>query len=146
VSYPSLVKYSSENEYRKHFENIYCRKPITTFDGIEVRFRKNKFDHCFFETVHTQDDTFSKKRAERIDWIKEALQDPKGEQYIGYDKRRKRNDSSRRVTVVKGNYVTVIKMVGKNKAEFVTAFVADTPGRKGIPSTIDKIRKSPEWT
>jgi hypothetical protein len=50
MEYPPLVQYSTEAEYRSHYENVYCCGPITTFDGIKVRFRKEQFDHCFFES------------------------------------------------------------------------------------------------
>jgi len=47
VSYPPLVKYRTEAEYRLHFEQVYCRGSVKTFDGILVRFHKSVFDHCF---------------------------------------------------------------------------------------------------
>jgi hypothetical protein len=33
------------------------------------------------------------------------------------------------------------KTIGKGNAEFITAFVADTPVKKGRPSTLDHIRR-----
>lgn len=48
MPYPPLVSYNSVDEYRGHFERIYCRGVITTFDGIPVRFQKRDFDHAFF--------------------------------------------------------------------------------------------------
>jgi hypothetical protein len=86
---------------------------------------------------------FSTKRAERIDWIKAALEDPHSERYEGWDKQRKRYDPSRRVTLVMGNYVVVIALKGQQRADFVTAYVADTPARPGRPSTVDMIRRGP---
>jgi len=139
VPYPALVKYPSIDEYRKHFERVYCQGPVLTFDGIPVRFRKNTFGHAFFESRHSKDDTFSQKRAERIDWIKAALEDPNSERYVGWDNRRKRYDRRRRVTVVMGDYVVVIELTRKGKALFRTAFVADS-GR-----TLNLIRQSPCW-
>jgi hypothetical protein len=44
-----------------------------------------------------------------------------------------------------GDYVVVIVMTGPAKADFVTAYVADTPGTPGRPSTIEMIRRSPKW-
>lgn len=64
--YCELVHYETIDDYRLHFERVYCRRPIRTFDGIDVRFRKSSFDHCFFETVTVKDDTWSPRRAERI--------------------------------------------------------------------------------
>ena len=138
MSYPPLVRYGSEDDYRAHYEKVYCGGPIVTFDGIKVRFRKNRFKHSFSETVVAEDDTFSMKRAERIDWIRAALQDSSAELHQGWDKDRKRVDPSRRVAVVQGNYVVVIQMTGGRKADFITAYVAGA-------STIAKVRGMPEW-
>ena len=91
-------------------------------------------------------DTFSQRRAERLYWIKTALEDPSSERYQGWDKKRKRYDANRRVIVVMGNYVVVIAITGAKTADFKTAFVAETQTSTGQFSTIDKIRRSPEWT
>ena len=110
-----------------------------------MRFRKTDFDHAFYESVARKDDTFSRSRAERIDWIQVALQDPDAERYIGWDRIRKRYDKARRVVIVMGNYVVVIAMTGHHRARFVTAFVADDRGGEGRVSTIEKIRRGPKW-
>ena len=136
VSYSPLLQGKSPAEYRSYFEATYCRGPITTFDGIEVRFRKRDFNHCFFESVLEKDDTFSHQRAERIQWIKAALQDPHAELYVGWDNKKKRLAKDRRVAIVVQNYVVVIRFIGARSAAFVTAFVAEE-------STLRKIRKGP---
>ena len=139
--YPQLVTYQTKTEYQIHFNQIYCQGPIVTFDNIAVRFRKDDFYHAFFESVGGKDDTFSTKRAERIDWIKAALQDPHSDRYVGWDSKRKRYDGKRRVTVVVNNYVVVIALnPAGDKAHFITAYVADS-GR-----TIRMIKQSPRWT
>ncbi len=141
MTYPHLVNYQTATEYQSHFEQIYCQGPIITFDGISVRFRKDDFSHAFFESVRSKDDTFSDKRARRIDWIKAALQDPLSDRYLGWDNKRKRYDGKRRVTVVVNNYVVVIALNRQgDKARFITAYVADS-GR-----TIRMIKQSPKWT
>jgi len=141
MGYPPFVVYSTEAEYRFHFEQVYCRGPIFTFDNVPIRFQKRQFFHAFFESVRIKDDTFSQKRAKRIDWIKAALQDPYSERYVGWDNRKKRYDDARRVTVVMGNYVVVIALNRrKNRGRFITAYVADS-GR-----TISMIRNGPRWT
>jgi hypothetical protein len=141
VAYPPLVCYETAAQYRVHYERIYCHVPITTIDGIAVRFRKSRFDHCFYEsTLRNQvKDAFSTLRAERIDWIKAALQDPDAELHVGWDGKKKRYVRSRRVALVVGDYVVVIRLSGNNKAQFVTAYVADNP------STLAKIKGSPKW-
>ena len=139
MAYPPLVQYQTELDYRRHFERVYCRGTIQTFDGIEVRFRKRMFDHCFFESVTTKDDTFSTRRAERIDWIKAALQDASAELRLGWDNKKKRAANDRRVVIVVGNYVVIIRLYRADRAEFVTAFVA-------TQRTIRQIRTNPFWT
>lgn len=139
MPYPPLVNYNSIADYRKHFEKVYCKGPIITFDGIPVQFRKRDFNHAFYETVKTKDDTFSPVRAERIDWIQAALQDPNSARYVGWDSKKKRYNKKRRVALVQGNYVVVIAISGKGRGYFGTAFVANSR------RTLQMIQKSPPW-
>ncbi len=141
MPFPPLRQLATSAEYRQHFENIYCRQPITTFDGIEVRFRKSKFNHCFFESTNRDGikDKFSPQRAERIDWIKATLIDRNADLYQGWDKLKKQHDNGRRVAVVMGNYVVVIAITGPKKADFTTAYLADSA------RSISLIRQSPKW-
>lgn len=141
MAYPSLVSYRTIDEYRFHFERVYCKGPVTTFDGISVRFRKNQFDHCFHESSrrNNEKDTFSILRAERIDWIKAALEDPNAELHVGWDGKKKQYDCSHRVALVSGDYVVVIRLGKNQKAQFVTAYVADSS------NTLAKIKGSPKW-
>ncbi len=138
---PNLVIYDDIQLYRTHYHRKYCHNPINTYDGIKIRFNKQQFDHCFFDSIHSKDDTFSQARAERIDWIEYALLDPKAELYVGYDKKKKKYINNRRVTVVSGNYVVVVQL-GRDlrKGNFITAFLADSP------RTLRKIRTSPRWS
>ena len=140
MDYPSLLQGKRPDEYRTFFESTYCRRPVQTFDGIEVRFRRRDFNHCFFESVKTKDDTFSFIRAERLLWIKAALQDPDSDRFVGWNAKKKRHDENRKVTLVKGNFVVIIVLTGNQKADFVTAFVADSE------KTLRKIRSGPRWT
>lgn len=139
MPYAPLVKYSTIDEYRTHFRNKYCCGNLTTFDGISVRFSISDFNHAFFESRLSKDDEFSTLRAERIDWIEKALQDPDAILKQGWDKTRKRNDPSRRVAVVGGNYVVIIQTYKDNRAKFISAYVADSP------RTILLIDSSPDW-
>ncbi len=125
MSYPPLVAYASVDEYRVHFEQVYCQRPVITFDAIPVRFRKNDFDHAFFESSHRDGvkDTFSVLRSERIDWIKHTLQDPSSDLYVGWDGKRKRHDRSRRVAVVQENYVVVVRLNRGAEESFIGSFV-----------------------
>jgi len=143
VAYPPLVQYATEQEYRSHFERVYCGCGVLLcFGGIAVRFEKSDFDHCFFESSSRDGvkDQFSPRRAERVDWIKAALQDGQADLFVGWDSKKRRYDYGRRVTLVMRNYVVVIRLTGPQKARFVTAFVADSQ------RTLNRIKGSPRWT
>lgn len=147
MSYPSLLLLKDKAEYKKHWIKNYCQQGIKTFDGIVVYFRHEDFEHAFYESVTSKNDTFSVKRAERMWWIATALKDPMSQLYMGWNKQKKCYDNQRRVAIVMGNYVVVIAISKKKpkQAKLITAFVADTPSKPGRPSTIDQIRRSPKW-
>jgi hypothetical protein len=148
MPYPSLVAGLTAAQYRERFERAYCHGAIQTFDGIGVRFRKMHFNHAFFESSRRDGskDQFSTERAERLDWIKATLEDSAAERYLGYNKETKSWDKTRRVAVVQGNYVVIIRLLSQIEAEFVTAFVADSapPVGKNL-STLDKIKMGRKW-
>ena len=135
-----LMCLSGEIEYRNYFANHYCKSAILTFDQIEVKFFASDFDHAFFESSsrRAQDKSiFAVHRAERINWIGEALRDPTADLRQGWDSKEKRYDPSRRVAIVVRDYVVVIRFTGPKKARFVTAYPAN--------NSIEKILTSPRW-
>lgn len=140
---PEKVIYLTEDEYRQHFYRVYCASEISTFDGIPVRFRRDDFEHCMYESSKRDGckDQFSKERSERIDWIKATLENPDADLYQGWDSRKKCIDPDSRVAVVYEQYVVIIhtwlKTDGKRAARFVTAYQAD--------NSIGKIRAKPKW-
>lgn len=140
---PPKVYYQTDAEYRAHFENVYCLRPIKTFDNIAVFFRKTDFDHCMFECSSRNGvkDRFSTERSERIDWIRETLVCPHADLYQGWDKKKKRCDPDSRVAVAYEEFAVVIRIrrkgTGLLSAQFVTAFLAD--------NSIQKIRGMPRW-
>lgn len=140
---PAFFQYSTEQEVQQHYEDTYCKAPIITFDGIPVYFPSAVFRHAFYESSNRRGnkDVFSQPRAERIDWIKHALQDPAANRYQGWDGKKKRYVPSRRVTVIVNDFVVVIRLTKKRdgtlKGHFVTCYVAN--------NSINKIRQSPEW-
>lgn len=139
---PPLLSLADETAYRAHFKATYCKGPILTFDGIAVRFQKADFDHCCFESNRRtrQKQYFSRKRAERLDWIQAALRDPGADLRVGWDNSRGRYDHDRRLTIVSGNYIVIIALQKcRTKARFITAYVADS-GR-----TLQLIKTSPKW-
>ena len=147
MTYPPLLQLNFKEEYQTAWHTQYCQQPIFTFDEIRVWFRKEDFNHAFYESVKAKNDTFSKRRAERMHWIKVALQDPKSERFAGWDKVKKRYDHSRRVAIVMQDYIVVISLLqNKNsEARFITAYVGDRTGKNGKPATIDLIRSGPLW-
>jgi len=142
MEYPPLLKLEDESAYCQHFYNVYCKNPIKTFDGYLVYFNKNNFNHAFFKSSQKNQikDSFASERAERMDWIKIALKDSNSELYNGWDNKKKKALSDRRVAIVMGNYVVIIRFnKQKSKAFFVTAFIADNQG------TIELIRSNQVW-
>ena len=140
-----VVKNYTEADLRKIWTEEYCRKLIKTHDGIRVHFYESNFDHAFFESSvrngssnkPKSKDIFSPRRAARMMWIKDVLADKDAKMYVGYDSKVKGYSQTKRVSVVKGDYVVVIQIYKENEARFITAFVAD--------NSINKITSGPEW-
>lgn len=140
-----VVKNYTEADLRKIWTEEYCRKLIKTHDGIRVHFYDSNFDHAFFESSvrnggsnkPKSKDIFSPRRAARMMWIKDVLADKDAKMYVGYDSKVKGYSQTKRVSVVKGDYVVVIQIYKENEARFITAFVAD--------NSINKITSGPEW-
>jgi len=141
MSMPPLRHFANELQCGLHYKAVYCSSPIPTFDGIMVRFDKRDFFHLFYESSgrNGKKDTFSTRRAERIDWIKAALQDPAAELYQGYDNQKKSPCPDRRVCVVSADYVVVIDVLDEKKAKIITAFVVDNP------AVLQSIKSAPKW-
>ena len=143
VEYPPLLILADEAAYKAHFVTKYCRGPVETFDGVRVWFRSDKFDHDFFESSQRNGvkDRFSIVRAQRMNWIEATLKDPLAVLKQGWIKSEKRYDAMRRVAIVRGNYIVVIALHVRNfqKANFVTAYMADTP------RTLSQIQGAPLW-
>ncbi len=135
----------TEEEFRQRWREEYCRQEIFTFDGIQVHFYDNNFDHAFFESTDRRQgiskdkkkDLLSYQRLSRFNWIKEVLQDSAAELRVGYDSSTKSYTRSRRVAIVNGDYVVIILLYKEKHTRFITAYVAD--------NSIDKILNSPKW-
>jgi len=144
MALPPLVHYASVAEYRSHYERVYCRGNIQTFDSIRVYFGASKFDHAFYESTARggNKDVFSQVRAQRIDWIKATLEHQEAALFEGWDRTSRQYDATRRLAVVYEDFVVVIAMGLKQdsslKANFVTCYQAD--------NSIGKIRSSPAWS
>lgn len=144
MAFPPLTQYPTAAEYRAHYERVYCRGNIHTFDGVRVYFAPSKFGHMFYESTlrDGRKNVFSSARAERIDWIKATLEHPQAALFAGWDKHSRSYDASRRVAVVYEDFVVVVtlglKQDGALKANFVTCYQAD--------NSIGKIRTSPLWS
>ena len=142
---PPLVHYSTESKYYDHFCKVYCNpnKPIYTFDNIRVDFYPTQFKHAFHESLNRakgDKSIFSSKRAERINWIKWALENRNAKLYQGWDKNKGRYRLDRRVCVVNRNYIVVIQLKPSRKeSSFITAFLADSD------RSLQQILRSPKW-
>lgn len=141
---PPVVHYPTVGEYRSHYERVYCRGNIQTFDGIRVYFGPDKFGHMFYESTARdgRKDAFSPMRAQRINWIKATLEHPAAALFEGWDKSARRYDATRRVAVMYEDFIVVVAMGlkpdGSLKANFVTCYRAD--------NSIGKIGTSPAWS
>jgi hypothetical protein len=114
-----------ENELRRIWREEYCVKEIITFDNVHVKFYEDMFDHVFYESanrIKKDKSILSYNRLEKIYWIKEVLLDKDAILKKGWDNENKEYFRDRRVAIVKGNYIVVIRFTGLLKAKFVTAF------------------------
>ena len=126
MAYKKIKSYElTEAEMRKIWADEYCQKEIETFDGIKVKFYEDMFDHIFFESknrVAKDKSDLSLNRLEKIYWIKDTLEDSTAILKKGWDSDKKEHFKDRRVAIVKGNYVVVIRFTGLLKAKLVTAY------------------------
>lgn len=135
----------SEIELRELWRTAYClpENPIYTFDKVLVKFYEDMFDHAFFESDNWQQkdkSILSLNRCSKMFWIKATLQDPDALLKQGYDKKTKSYSDDRRVALVKGNYVVVIRFIRKKEAKFVTAFEID------LEKNLNLFTNSPDWS
>lgn len=140
-----LLKLADEAAYRSHYQRTLCRGGIVTHDGINVFFRKQEFNHAFFESSgrRGENDVFSLERAMRMDWIAPALADPDARRLQGWLKKEQRHDPTRRVTVFIDGFLVIIALRmgndGQLRAQFVTCYPADA-------KTQTKLAQAPLWT
>lgn len=129
MTYKKIRSYEmTETELRQLWAESYCNKSIYTFDNIQVKFYPEMFDHAFFESANRKKkdkSVLSMNRCEKMLWIREALEDADAILKVGWDTATKSYNHSRRVAIVKGNYVVVIHLYRENAARFITAFQND---------------------
>ncbi|XLS30291.1 hypothetical protein ACJD0Z_05535 [Flavobacteriaceae bacterium M23B6Z8] len=134
----------SEEKLREIWYETYCKAGIliSTFDTMTVRFYEDDFDHCFYESANRRardKSILSLNRLEKIFWIKDAIEDTDAVLKSGWLRDEKRYDNERRVALVKGNYVVIIRIINQQRARFVTAYeITDENG-------IEKVLGSPDW-
>lgn len=115
----------SEAELRKIWSEEYCQKEIYTFDNVRVLFFDEMFDHVFFESSNRfmkDKEILTLNRLEKIHWIHDTLKDPDAILKKGWDAKKKEFYKDRRVAIVKGNYVVIIRFIGHLRAKLVTAY------------------------
>lgn len=139
MSFPPLVHYPTEREYRDHYKRELCRRPVFSFDNIRIFFDAVRFEHAFYEGKGKT--RFSPVRAQRIDWVRATLESPEADLYQGYIKAKNCYAPDRRVSVVFADFVVVVSLSldrsDRLKGKFVTCYQAD--------NSIGKIRQSPRW-
>ncbi len=90
-----------------------------------MKFYEDKFNHLFYESENRKlkdKSILSYNRLEKIYWIKDTLQDVTAILKKGWDTENKEYFKNRRLAIVKGNYVVIIRFTGKLKASIVTAY------------------------
>lgn len=115
----------TKEQLRELWRVEYCEQPVYTFDHVRVSFYVDMFDHAFYESEDRKrkdKSILSYNRLEKIYWIKATLQDENAILKKGWDNQSKAYFKDRRVAIVKGNYVVIIRFTGFLKAKFVTAF------------------------
>lgn len=134
--------------YKNIFNDFYCKSPVKTFDNILVFFKEDDFEHAFYMSQNRRKkdkSMFSHKRARRIYWIKWVLENPNAELYKGYNHKTRAYEDNRRLALCVDNYVVVIQFrANRNKAKFITAYVADGINGHG-QKAIDLIKGGEKW-
>jgi hypothetical protein len=135
----------TEMELRALWKSEYCDsgRLIQTFDNVKVRFHEKMFNHAFYESSDRKagdKSILSLNRLEKMLWIKAVLSDPEAVLKQGWDKNTKSYDNSRRVAVIKGSYIVVIRLTGPLMASFVTAYEL-TDDKQNNRRILD----SPDW-
>lgn len=143
MPYKKIKPYNlTETELRELWDKEYCELVIKTFDDIVVQFFANMFDHCFYESDNRKakdKSILSYNRLEKIYWIKDALADPDSILKRGWDAKTKTYTNSRRVNLVKGNYIVVIVIFAEKKARFITAYEVNDD------ENLELIKNSPDF-
>lgn len=143
MAYNKIKPYNfNETELKQMWHDVYCAAStiISTLDSVIVKFYPSDFDHVFFESADRKfkdKSILSLNRLEKMYWIKDVLTDTNALLKQGWDKKTKSYDNDRRVAMVKGNYVVVIRFTGFEKARFVTAYE--------MQENEDKVKNSPNW-
>ncbi len=138
---PPLLHLPSEADYRAHFDAHYVRNsPLTTFDGLRVRFYSNQFGHAFYtsSTRRGQKVAFDLTRAERMNWIGWALREPSLELY----RRVMPGGTTRRIALdLATPYLVVCELLTTDptQAVFITAYVVTDL------AILPTVRGNPRW-
>ncbi|UJH90558.1 hypothetical protein LZ575_17485 [Antarcticibacterium sp. 1MA-6-2] len=134
----------TEQELREIWHSTYCAGNVTIFtlDGVLVKFYEDQFDHCFYESANRKQrdkSILSLNRLEKIYWIKDTLEDPEAILKSGWLRDKQTYNHSRRLALVKENYVVIIRFIKAERAKFVTAYEINDD------ESLEKINESPDW-
>jgi len=144
MAYKKIKSYQmSEAELRQLWSDTYCNSPITTFDGIKVKFYSKMFEHAFFESynrIEKDKSILSLNRCEKMLWIKDTLEDSTAVLKKGWIKKTKTYDNNRRVALVKENYVVIILIYAVKQARFISAYEINDD------DNLKLFLEGPDWT
>lgn len=144
MSLPGLLLLPNEVAFKQYFTDNYCTpSPINTWDGFQVMFYPDMFEHAFYKRATKEwkapKSILDQDRCQRMPWIRDVLLDSNIIPKQGYDKATGKYDNSRRVALVsRENYVVIIRDDG-TKWRFVTAYLIDNA------DTFSKLMAAPLW-
>jgi hypothetical protein len=138
--------------YRNHWvDNLVKTSPHVVWDGSEICFLEDQFDHCFTkEKYHTKEKTriFDRHRLEKMDWILPILKEASFSRYCD-DRKAKPDGTGCRCQVLYDDgphfaYCIVVEP-NKNKMILITTMCVSKKRPNGGKSPYEKIIQNPLW-
>lgn len=154
---PLLVLRTSDGDldvesYRQHYLNNLVRtSPHTVWDGSQIKFFPEAFDHAFMRAAGPGDSTrhWDRCRLERMDWILpmlQVLQDPSVDRFVD-DRHVDLRGRGARCQVIEHTtpFCVVVKPISDNEMRLVTVMCVDRSTKLGYLSAYQRIIRSDRW-